>query len=223
MTDFNLQRLNMVESQVRPSDVTDRRIVRAMAAVPREQFVPERVKAVAYMDNAAPLSFDAAGRPTRSLLPPRTLAKLLQLADLGDNAVVLDCGCGTGYSTAVIARIARRVIGLEPDSALAEQARANLLAHGITNATITTAALDVGNPAESPFDAIVLNGSVQDLPSALLDQLKDGGRLVAIIASGPAGKAVVCLRSGKMFDRREAFDATAAALPGLHRAIQFAL
>ncbi len=223
MTDVSLQRLNMVESQVRPSDVTDRRIIRAMGQVPREMFVPEYLRTVAYMDEAVPLKTDAAGRPTRELIPARCLAKLLQAADLSANAAVLDVGCGTGYATAILARIVRRVAAVEPDAALAETARQTLAAQGVTNAVVTHGPITGGNAQESPFDVILLGGAVPEIPRALLDQLKDGGRLIAIITHGRSGKATVCTRSGMTFDTREVFDAYAMPLPGLAKKVAFAL
>ena len=223
MTDVSLQRLNMVESQVRPSDVTDRRIIRAMGEVPREAFVPAHLKSVAYMDEAVSLTVDAAGRPLRQLLPARVFAKLVQAADLKEGATVLEAGCGTGYGTAILAKIVRRVAGVEPDAALADTARAVLAAQGVTNAAIITGAVSGGHPSESPFDAIILGGAVPEIPRALLDQLKDGGRLIAIVTAKHGGKAVVCIRSGGTYDTREIFDAFAMPLPGLEKPKAFAL
>jgi protein-L-isoaspartate(D-aspartate) O-methyltransferase len=223
MTDVSLQRLNMVESQVRPSDVTDRRIIRAMGQVPREAFVPEHLKSVAYMDEAVPLMLDAGGRPTRQLIPARVLAKLLQAADLPANGIVLDAGCGSGYSTAVLAKVVRRVAAVEPDAALAEKARLTLAAQGVDNAVVTHGPITGGNATESPFDVILVGGAVPEIPRALLDQLKDGGRLIAIVTSGRAGKATVCIRSGMTFDTRDVFDAFAMPLPGFAKKAEFAL
>ena len=122
MTDSNLQRLNMVESQVRPSDVTDRRIIKAMLEVPREKFVPAALASMAYMDEPVPLAA-RNGSGIRYMLAPRTFAKLVQLAEIDPEAVVLDVGCAAGYSTAVLARLAKRVVAVESDKDLAEQAR----------------------------------------------------------------------------------------------------
>jgi protein-L-isoaspartate(D-aspartate) O-methyltransferase len=223
MTDTKTQRLNMVESQVRPSDVTDRRLIRAMGEVARETFVPAHLASVAYMDSPVALVSDAAGRPLRELLPPRTFAKLAQAADLSADAVVLDAGCGTGYSTAVLAKVVRRVVGLEADQGLADKARTSLTSAGVTNAIIVHGALANGHAGESPFDIIVLEGAVSEVPRSLLDQLKDGGRLVAIVGTRANGKAVVWTRSGATYGQRDVFDATAATLPGFERASAFAL
>src|SRR5947207_3800502 len=133
MTDSKQQRINMVESQVRPSDVTDRRIIRAMLEVPREMFVPRSVQALAYMDEAVPALEPADGRPARFLLAPRTFAKLAQLAMIGPDAIVLDVGCATGYSTAVLARLAKAVVAVEADTALAARATQTLRQLGASN------------------------------------------------------------------------------------------
>jgi protein-L-isoaspartate(D-aspartate) O-methyltransferase len=232
MTDSTQQRRNMVESQVRPSDVTDRRILRAMLEVPREQFVPKPLAALAYMDGPVPVierpRGDGSGRgsgPVRSLLPPRTFAKLAQLAEIGPEAVVLDVGCATGYSTAVLARLARSVVAVEADATLAAHATSLLRQLGVGNALVIEGPLPAGAPAHAPFDAIVLEGAVPEVPQALLDQLKDGGRLVGVTAADGAtfGQAQVWRRSGRACDAWPAFDAGAEPLPGFARAAQFVL
>ena len=223
MTNYIEQRLNMVESQVRPSDVTDRRIVRAMGAVAREHYVPVSRRSTAYLDEAIAFGPDAHAGGTRSLLPPRTFAKLAQLGEIGDNAAVLVIGSGMGYSLAVLARMARRVVGVEQDDGLASHARAALSHDGIGNAEIIVGPCERGHAAGGPYDAILVEGAIDGPPHALLDQLKDGGRLVAILASAHAGKAVVWLRSGKTFAMRDVFDAAAPPLPGFQRTAQFTL
>lgn len=215
MTDTRLQRLNMVESQVRTSDVTDRRIIRAMLEVPREAFVPEALAPIAYMDE--PITVSARSNGTggvRQLLAPRTLAKLVQLAQVDESSSVLDVGCATGYSTAVLAKIAHRVVGVEADEALAEAASRALQRLGVTNAEVLRAPLAQGAPSEAPFDAIILNGAVEVVPQTLMEQLKDGGRLVAVVVRGALSRAHVTLRAGNGFDSRPAFEAPAAPLPG---------
>ena len=212
MNDFATQRTNMVDSQVRPSDVTDRRIVRAMLTVPREAFVPEQVKATAYMDDHL-----ALGPERRYMLAPRTFAKLVQLLAIGEDDTVLDVACGTGYSTAVLATLARSVVGVEENTVLAQRARETLAGLGRQNAIVNTGTLTAGAPAEGPFDAILVNGCVADVPDALLDQLKDGGRLAAVRSDGSVGQATVWRRHGTSFDARPAFDATAPLLPGFEK------
>jgi protein-L-isoaspartate(D-aspartate) O-methyltransferase len=214
MTDTRLQRLNMVESQVRTSDVTDRRILKAMMEIPREAFVPAALAPIAYMDESIAVSAKSNGAGGRQLLAPRTLAKLIQLAQVDEKSSVLDVGCATGYSTAVLAMIAKQVVGLEADSGLAEAASAALRKLGIANAKVVCGPLADGVVSEAPFDAIILNGAVEVIPGALREQLKDGGRLVAVAVEGPLSRAQVTLRSGKAFDTRSAFEAPAAVLPG---------
>jgi protein-L-isoaspartate(D-aspartate) O-methyltransferase len=221
MTDTTQQRINMVDSQVRPSDVTDRRIIKAMLKVPREAFAPEQLHALAYMDGPLPMSTPGDGQPPRSLLPPRTLAKMLQLAEVEPDSTVLDVGCGTGYSTALLSRIAGKVIALESDSAFADRARAILRCLGVASATVVEGPLEAGAPAEAPFDAILVEGAVPEVPQALLDQLKDGGRLVAVVMPGGFGRALVWRRTGQSFASRAAFDATADVLPGFARQAGF--
>ena len=217
MTDAARQRTNMIESQILTSDVTDRRILQAMGSLPRERFVPAAWADLAYMDEAVPLS--AAGR---MLMAPRVFAKLLQLAEIGDGNRVLDVGCGSGYSTAVLAKIAKSVVGLELDTRLAEEARLNAAALGLANAAIVESALPGGAASDGPYDAIVLKGSIAIEPEALLDELKDGGRLVAVVrGEGGLGKATIWRRLGRSHDQWTAFDAAAPKLPGFEPALAF--
>lgn len=218
--DAATQRLNMVESQVRPSDVTDRRIIRAMLDVPREAFVPTSLKPLAYMDDMLTLVKPASGTAGRAMMAPRALAKLLQLGEIGAGSVVLDVGCATGYSSAVVAKIAQTVVALESDAALAETAGQTLESLGFDNVAVVTGSLDAGYASEGPYDVIVVAGAVSVMPPALLDQLKDGGRLVAVTAGLP-GRGTVWRRIGRHFDRREVFDAAAPAMPGFEARREF--
>jgi protein-L-isoaspartate(D-aspartate) O-methyltransferase len=214
MADFKQQRINMVESQVRPSDVTDRRIIRAMLEIPREAFVPAAVQSIAYMDQPVRVAGGNGSGEPRYLLAPRTLAKLVQLAEIGPQSAVLDVGVATGYSSALLARIAARVVGVEVDPALAAAATANLERMGCSNVRIVQGPLQDGVKAEAPFDAILLNGAVQEVGQALLDQLKIGGRLVGVLATGPFGRAQVWQRSAEAVSVNPAFDAAAPGIPG---------
>jgi protein-L-isoaspartate(D-aspartate) O-methyltransferase len=222
MIDSKQQRLNMVESQVRPSDVTDRRIIKAMLEVPREAFLPQELRALAYMDEAVPVRRDAGRAEARYLLPPRIFAKLVQLAEVAPEAVVLDVGCASGYSTAVLARLAKSVVAVESDAALATTAAATLRELGVSNAMVVPGPLGAGAPDRGPFAAILLNGAVPEVPQSLLDQLAEGGRLVAVIGGqGSLGCAQVWQRAGTTFDARAAFDAGAQPLPGFARETGF--
>jgi len=222
MIDSKQQRINMVESQVRPSDVTDRRIIRAMLEVPREAFVPSSLRALAYMDGAVPV-VDGSVRSGRCLLAPRTFAKLVQLAEIGPDAIVLDVGCATGYSTAVLARLAKSVVAVEVDAALAARASDALRQLGVANALVLEGALPKGAPTHAPFDAILLEGAAPFIPEELLEQLKDGGRLASVVGDNAFGRANVWQRTGKLFDARPSFDAGAQALPGFSQQPEFVL
>lgn len=211
--DTIVQRRNMVESQVRPSDVTDQRILRAMSEIPRELFVPDAVRGLAYLDRAIALGSDAARAP-RALLDPRTFAKLVQAAEIDPDAAVLDVGTATGYSAAVLARLGRHVVALESDPALAGEAKKVLAEIGAGEVEVVEGALDGGHSPAGPFDAIVVEGAVETMPPELLDQLKDKGRLVAISRGSGAGRATVWRRDGSVFGAQDVFDANAMVLPG---------
>jgi protein-L-isoaspartate(D-aspartate) O-methyltransferase len=189
-----------------------------MMEVPREAFAPGPAKPTAYADTHLPVSEGAA---QRFLLAPRTLAKLIQLLEIDAGDAVLDVGCASGYSTAILSRLARRVVGVEPDSGLAERARETLSAQKIDNAVILTGSVAEGAPDEGPFDAILINGSLVRRPEELFDQMKDGGRLAAILTEGPVGKATVWCRRGAVIDGRPAFDANAPALSAFEKAVGF--
>lgn len=220
--DTAIQRKNMVESQVRPSDVTDRRIIRAMLELPREAFVPEAVRALAYMDGPVPLTAEGRGRVRRSLLPARIFAKLVQAAAIEPSAAVLDVGSATGYSPALLGRLAASVVALESDAELAAAASRNLAGAGAGNVTVVIGDLAGGWPQEGPYDAILIEGAIERRPSELLEQLKAGGRLVAITGSGRGGRATVWRRDGGTFGALEIFDAAADILPGFEKAQEFA-
>lgn len=215
--DARTQRLNMVESQVRPSDVTDRRIIRAMSEVPREAFVPPQHQAVAYMDDAVPLMLASNGGVQRALLPPRTLAKMLQQAALESEHAVLNVGAATGYTSAILGRMVRKVIALEADATLVDRARATLAAEKLANVTVVHGPLTAGCRNDGPFDAIFIDGAVSAVPQELLDQLKEGGRLVAIVTNGGPGKVTVWIRSRGNYTSTDVFDASAGILPGFER------
>ena len=201
MTDTATQRKFMVDTQVRPSDVTDRRIIQAMLEVPREAYVPAALQPIAYMDEQLRVAGTGAGR---YLLAPRTLAKLLQNLDVAANSVVLDLGGATGYSAAVLAKLAGRVVMVEPDQGLAGYARDQL--HHSPLVKIIVGDATAGAAADGPFDAILINGAIEVVPPALLDQLKDGGRLAAIQVETGIGRATLWRRFGMKFDRRTLFD-----------------
>lgn len=215
MPDYLAQRLNMVESQVRVNDVTDVRVQQAMRDVPRERFVPTARKSTAYAD--APLEVVQG----RFLMEPRVFAKLLQLAEIKPTDNVLDVGCATGYSSAVLARIAARVTGLEQDADLVRVASETLPSVGATNAAVVQGGLAEGHKARAPYDVIYVNGAIETRPDALLGQLAEGGRLVAVVKSGASGHATVFLKEKGQVGSRAAFDADAPILPGFREKVGF--
>jgi protein-L-isoaspartate(D-aspartate) O-methyltransferase len=220
VTDSLIQRTNMVESQIRPSDVTDRRIMRAMQRVARERFVPAGRASLAYMDNDVPLAEPGSGMQ-RSLMSPRNFAKLLQLAAIEPDATVLIVGAGRGYSAAIVAELARAVVALETDADLAALANAALA--GLANVCVIVGELSSGHASAGPYDAIVVDGMIAARPDTLLGQLKPGGRLVAIVNAGAVGRAKRWLRSGAHFAETTVFEATAGVLPGFELAPAFVL
>jgi protein-L-isoaspartate(D-aspartate) O-methyltransferase len=202
MTDFDRARKLMVDNQLRTAGITDRRLLGAMGEVPREQFVPEVRRGLAYIDEAIPVGGG------RKLGAPAPFAKLIQLAEIDHSDHVLDLGCGTGYSAAVIAQLAGTVVAVETDTALAATARTALAATGVTNVTVVEGALETSGKARGPYDVIVVEGVVEAVADALFAQLKPEGRIVALIAA-PGRPAVGHLfaRSGKGVAALAAFDA----------------
>lgn len=216
MTDFATAREAMVDTQVRTSDVTRYSIIEAMLRVPREIFVPKARREVAYAEAEIPL---AAGR---AMPTARTLAKMLDAAEVGRGDLVLEIAPGTGYSTALIAGMAAAVVAIEPDEGLAGQATEALQRLEAINAVVTHGDPTAGDPAHGPYDVIFVNGAVEHIPQALTDQLKDGGRLVAIFLERGLGQCRVVLRVGDTLATRYAFDATAPLIPGFETKRVFA-
>jgi protein-L-isoaspartate(D-aspartate) O-methyltransferase len=214
MNDFERARATMVESQLRTDKVTDRRILSAFTALPRERFVPEEKRPLAYSDASLEVWPSIGEAPARFLLPPLVLARLIQLAAVEEKDAVLDVGCATGYSTAVLARLCASATGLEPEPELARSARAGLENLGIVNAEIVEGALAQGHPGNAPYNVILLNGSVSEVPQALLRQLAEGGRLAAILSSGRQGKAYRFVKVEGEASGLPHFDAGARPLPG---------
>jgi protein-L-isoaspartate(D-aspartate) O-methyltransferase len=214
MMDFAAARRIMVDSQVRPNDVADLRLIAAMQALPRERFLPAEHADLAYLDFDVPATVAEAGKPTRRLLKPMVLAKLIQAAEIAEGDHVLDVGCATGYSSAILGRLAHAVVALEQDAGLAELARDNLRALGGIMVEVAIGPLSAGWPSQAPYDVIVLNGAFDITPKALLRQLKPGGRLVGVLGRGPLGKAMLYCSIGGESGGRPIFDAAAPLLPG---------
>jgi protein-L-isoaspartate(D-aspartate) O-methyltransferase len=217
MSDFSTRRVMMVDTQVRPSDVTKFPIIEAMLAVPREVYVPVAKREAAYMGENLDLA------PGRVMLEARTLAKMLDALDVQPTETVLDLGCGYGYSAAVIARMAHAVIAVEEDATLAAEAQRTLSAEGVDNAAVIVGTLAAGNAKNAPFDVITLQGGVEVVPESLLAQLKEGGRVGAIFMDGALGTAMVGYKIDGKLSWRFAFNAAAPVLPGFAKARAFAL
>jgi protein-L-isoaspartate(D-aspartate) O-methyltransferase len=221
MSGFSTARQKMVDGQVRTNDVTDLGILDAMAELPREDFVPEDKRPLAYLD----LDLDAsegAGAASRFLIKPMLMAKLLQAAEILEADNVLIVGAATGYAAAVTARLAGSVTATESDSALVARGRAALGKLGLDGKVMfRTAEPAAGDPAGAPFDVIVLNGATEIVPNGLYGQLKEGGRLVGVFAMTRPARAMIVRRSHGEFGSRPLFDAAAPLLPGLERVPEF--
>src|SRR3981189_1682852 len=193
MSGFSTARQKMVDGQVRPSDVTDIRIIDAMLAVPREAFVPENKRALAYL--ALDLDVSEGGSARRFLIKPVVLAKMLQAAEIIETDNVLVVGCASGYTAAVVAKLGCRVTATEGDGALAAKASDVLANLGFGNVTVKTAAAADGDEANAPYDVIVLAGATEVVPDRLYRQLADGGRLVGVFAMTRPPRAMIVTRS----------------------------
>ncbi len=215
MTDFARRRTTMVDNQVRPADVTKFPIIDAMLRVAREDFVPAAQREAAYVGENI-----VVGRG-RVILEPRTFAKMLDAANVQPGEVVLDIGCAHGYSTAVLSRLAEAVVAVEEDAIMAKEAASNLSDGNCDNAVVVESALAEGAARHGPYDVIFVQGAVQRIPDALLDQLCDGGRIVCLFMDGVLGQCRVGYRIGGATSWRVAFDATAPVLPGFDRAPAF--
>lgn len=220
MADFALQRKNMVESQIRPSDITDRRIMRAMLDVPREDFCPASQAATAYRDEALLIN-DEKGARARFAMAPRMVARLIQALDLGERDSVLEISAGTGYTTFILSRIAAKVTAIEADAGLAASARKALEAAKAVNVSVIAGDLLAGHAAGAPYDAILINGAVEQVPRALLDQLKDGGRLAVVLADDRLGRLTQWRRLGGTFDSTVIGDAAAPRLAAFDKPAEF--
>lgn len=209
MVDFAAARLNMVESQLRTNKVTDLRLLAAFETVPRELFVPEPLRGIAYIDE------DVALGGGRFVMEPRVLARLLQAAQPGPEDVALDLGCASGYATAILSRLVATVVALEDDAALAAAANRTLGELEIDNAVVVEGRLTEGYPKQAPYNVILLGGAVAEVPAAIADQLAEGGRLVTVVSAGPGlGRATLMRRDGGVISSRILYDAALPVLPG---------
>lgn len=217
MSDFAARRTIMVDTQVRPSDVTKFPIIDAMLNVPREAFVPANLREAAYLGE----NLEIGGG--RVLLEPRTLAKMLDALNIQPGHVALDIGCGLGYSTALLAHMCDFVVGLEDDESRAEEAQSLLSEHGLDNAAVVHGPLAEGAVKSGPYDVIVIQGAVEAVPDTLLDQLREGGRIACLFAEGALGVVRIGHKIDNRVTWRFSFNAGAPVLPGFHKPAAFTL
>ena len=216
MIDHAAARRNMVSGQIITNRVTDERLIDAMAEIPRERFVPHAKRGVAYVDEDVEI---ASGR---YLMEPMVLARLVQEADISADDMVLDVGCGTGYASAVMARLAATVIALDADEPLTAEAEQALSAVGADNAIAVTGPLAEGYASQAPYDVILLGGAIDHLPQALADQLAEGGRIVGVLREpGMLGQATLWARHRGVLSSRSLFEASLPPLPGIARPVSF--
>ena len=217
MTDFAMRRTMMVDTQVRPSDVTKFPIIDAMLSVAREDFVPAAQRETAYMGGNLPLG------GARVLLEPRTLAKMLNALDIGNDELVLDIGPGFGYSSAVIAHMAEAVVAVEADEEMSTEAQDALSNAGIDNVILHAGPLADGAAQHGPYDVILIQGGVEALPTVLVDQLKDGGRIACLFMTGALGEVRIGHKLDGKMNWRMSFNAGAPVLDGFTKQNAFQL
>lgn len=217
MTDFAARRTMMVDTQIRPSDVTKFPIIDAMLTIPREGYVPTAQREAAYMGENLDLG------DGRVVLEPRTLAKMLDALDISGDELVLDIGSAMGYSAAVIARMAEAVVAVEDDETFANEAQEALAAGGIDNVVVHVGPLVDGAPKHGPYDVVVVQGGVMDVPESLQSQLKEGGRIACLFMVGALGEVRIGRKQNEKISWRMAFNAGAPVLPGFQREKAFEL
>lgn len=221
MIDATAARRTMVDNQIRPSDVTDLRVIDAFAAVPRELFVPAALRSLAYIDEHLQVKAGSPTAPARFLMQPAPFAKLVQLAAIELTDRVLVVGAGTGYAAAIAATLGGDVVALEVDADLAEAARANLRTLGLDRATVVVGPLAAGAADRGPFDVILFDGSIEVLPDTFAGQLAEGGRLVCVEGRGLAGKGRLYRRVADELSGRLVFNCAARPLLGFEKTAEF--
>lgn len=217
MTDFQERRTMMVDTQVRTNDVTKYNVIAAMLEIPRERFVPDSRRDVAYIGENIEL---ARGRV---LLEPRTIAKMIDALDIRPTELVLNIGAGYGYSAAVLGRLAQAVVAVEEDPEMAAEATRRLAETGADNVALVQGPLAAGHPPEAPYDAILIEGGIEELPEAIAAQLAEGGRIMALFHEGALGVVRIGTKLDGVITWRFAFNAGAPVLPGFARRAEFSL
>jgi protein-L-isoaspartate(D-aspartate) O-methyltransferase len=209
MPDYSAARFHMVEGQIRVNKVTDEALTDAMMAVPRELFVPKSARGIAYVDEDIPIA------PGRFLMEPMVLARLLNDARVRRSDIALDLACGTGYASSLLARMAATVVAVEDDAELAGRASEVLSELNVDNVAVVQAPTEAGYPDQAPYDVILINGAVAEIPQTIFDQLNEGGRLVTIVApKGRMGQARLYTKVGGAMSHRVLFEAGTPMLPG---------
>jgi protein-L-isoaspartate(D-aspartate) O-methyltransferase len=213
---YALARRKMVENQLRTNQIEDARVIAAMGRIPREMFVPAALKGIAYIDEDLPLGNG------RNLMEPLVLARVLQVASIGPEDVVLDVGCGNGYNAAVMSQLASTVIALESDPDLVAESSRLFAELELDNVVAAEGPLREGYARGGPYDVITFGGAVAEVPEVMIDQLAATGRIVAVIAHRPKiGKIKVFTRSDRGVLQSEAFDAFTPLLPGFEPVSKF--
>jgi len=215
MSEFADARRHMVDGQILPNRVTDRRLIEALSELPRERFVPESLQGVAYVDE------DLAVAPGRYLMEPMVFARLVQEAGIQPGDAVLNIGAGTGYEAAVMARLASVVVAVEENADLARAAGETLSALGIDNVVVMEGPLNEGCPRQGPYDVVFFSGAVEEVPQTILKQLAEGGRLLAVVNRRNIGSATLITRQNGILGDRVLFDAGTPLLPGFARRPEF--
>ena len=206
--DYAIARHNMVECQVRPSQVSDPLVLEAMAEIPREIFLPKALQGIAYIDDDVPLGNG------RYLMEPLVMARLIQAAEIQSDDVVLLVGCATGYPAALLARLASTVVAVERDADLIERATRGLAELEIDTVTVLEGTPEDGLPDQGPYDVIFFDGAVSDIPETIAGQLAENGRVAAVVAGDGVGRVTLMTHRGGVLGSRELFDAHTPYLPG---------
>ncbi len=215
MTDTAAALSHMIDCQLRPNEVNDERVIEAISAVPKDQFVPKAKRAIAYVDE------DLEVGEGRFLMEPRVFGRLLMAADVQPQDIVLDVGCATGYSSAVLAKLAEAVVAVEENEDLATLAEKKLAEQDIMNAAVVSCTLCDGVAKQGPYDVIFLEGAVEDIPKKLLKQLKEGGRLLCVKVEAGVGRAHIIRKTDGNLEEQNLFDADVLPLPGFEKAQGF--